>query len=273
MFWFIRKRFVGSCIDSGESGGFDLIRLADDVRDTDVTPEHVVEAIVQLVRKSLVVQMADERYRLLETLREYALDRLWDRGELTAIHERHATYYSRLVERLDPAGSTTLLPPAPGAPVTRVNETLDEAQDNVRAALQWWLAGERATEGLGLVRALGPLWAVQGVPADGRRWVEAILDLAERELDGVPPALHAQAIMFAAIFARTQGDLTSGRVFLDRCVAIWRTLEDDLGLSQGLSNLGANQLFMGQLELADTSLSESLALARAAGNRSQYASC
>jgi tetratricopeptide (TPR) repeat protein len=225
----------------------------------------VVDAVVQLVRKSLVVKIGDERYRLLETLREYALERLPSRGELAAIRERHATYYSRLVERLDPAGSTRLLASAQGAGVPRMMETLDEAQDNVRAALRWWLDAERATEGLVLVRALGPLWAMQGVPADGRRWVEAMFDLAERTSDVVPPALRAQALLFGGIFARIQGDFARARVHLETSVAIWRTLDDDLGLSQGLSNLGANQIFTGQFAQADASLSESLALARAAG--------
>ena len=233
--------------------------------DTDAAPEDVVDAVVQLVRKSLVVNIGDERYGLLETLREYALDRLRDRGDLAEIREQHARYYSRLVERLDLAGSTRLLSPSQDARAPRRIETLDDAQDNVRAALRWWLETERASEGLVLVRALGPLWAVQGPPPDGRRWVEAVFDLAEREPDGVPPALYAQALMFGAIFARTQGDFTKGRMLLERCVAIWRTLDDDLGLSQGLSNLGANQLFMGEFDQADASLSESLALARAAG--------
>jgi len=233
--------------------------------DAGVAPEYVIDAIVQLVRKSLVVKIGNERYRLLETLREYALERLVSRGELAAIRERHATYYSRLVERLDPAGSTRLLAPVQGARVPRMMETLDEAQDNVRVALRWCLEAERATEGLVLVRALGPLWLMQGVPADGRRWVEAIFDLAERTADVVPPALRAQALYFGGVFARIQGDFAKGRVLLETSVAIWRTLDDNLGLSQGLSNLGTQQMFMGEFEQAGASLSESLALARAAG--------
>jgi non-specific serine/threonine protein kinase len=92
-----------------------------------------------------------------------------------------------------------------------------------------------------------------------------MFDLAERSSDGVPPALRAQALLFGGIFARVQGDFTSARAHLETGVAIWRTLDDDVGLSQGLSNLGANQMFTGEFEQADASLSESLDLARAAG--------
>jgi predicted ATPase len=212
----------------------------------------------------MVIRIGDERYRLLEPLREYALDRLRSRGELAPMRERHATYYSRLLEDLDPAGSTRLLVPVRASRAPRMMETLDEAQDNVHAALQWWLETEHATEGLVLVRGLGHLWAIQGVPPDGRRWVEAMFDLAERTSEVVPPALRAQALLFGGIFARIQGDFTRARAHHETGVAIWRTLDDDLRLSQGLANLGADQLSMGELEQAGASLSESLALARAA---------
>jgi hypothetical protein len=75
------------------------------------------------------------------------------------------------------------------------------AQDNVRVALRWSLDAQRATEGLGLLRALGPLWLVRGVPADGYRWVETMLQLSDRTSEAVSPASRAQAFMFGAIIA------------------------------------------------------------------------
>src|SRR5262249_51531753 len=80
-----------------------------------VAPDQVFNALLRLVRKSLVVRIdmpeGGTRYSLLETLREYALDKLHDRGaELEAIRQRHAAFYSELVKRLDPAAPTMLLP-------------------------------------------------------------------------------------------------------------------------------------------------------------------
>lgn len=92
--------------------------------DTDAAPDDVVDAVVQLVRKSRVLNIGDERYRQLETLREYALDRQRDPGGLSAPREQHARYYSQLVERLDPAGSTRLLSPPHDARAPRRIETL-----------------------------------------------------------------------------------------------------------------------------------------------------
>jgi len=75
----------------------------------------VLDAVRQLVRKSLVLRIdvrhGSERYGLQETLREYVLEKLQARGaELTTIRERHAAHYSDVVQRLDPAAPTTLLP-------------------------------------------------------------------------------------------------------------------------------------------------------------------
>jgi tetratricopeptide (TPR) repeat protein len=68
------------------------------------------------------------------------------------------------------------------------------------------------------------------------------------------------------IIARVQGNLAMGQTFLERCVAMYRTLDDDLGLAYGLSNLGSNQLFGREFDPADANLTESLALARSAGD-------
>ena len=179
-----------------------------------VASEDVLDAVRQLVRKSLVVPIdirhGSARFGVLETLREYAFEKLQSRcGELATIRERHAAYYSEVVQRLDPAAPTTLLPFSGNreALATPVWETLEEIHDNVRGALTWWLDARRATEALVLLRALSQLWIGRGVPVDGLRWFEAVLDLAAAtgEVDRdrvpdrpsaemVPPALHAQAL-------------------------------------------------------------------------------
>ena len=122
----------------------------------DVAAEDVVDAVLQLVRKSLVSRIDDGRYGLLETLREYASDKLHARGaELPATRDRHAAFYSDLVQRFDPSSATKLLPYSSTAHTVRDFEVLDDAHDNVQVALRWMLEARRATEGLMLIRALG----------------------------------------------------------------------------------------------------------------------
>jgi tetratricopeptide (TPR) repeat protein len=233
----------------------------------DVASEHVVDAVVRLVRTSLVTAIGDGRYALLETLREYALEKLRRRGpEFGATRERHASHYSALVEQLGPVAATKLRPFTSGAPTRGVIETLEDAQDNVRVALMWWLHAGRVTEGLRLICALGPLWIVRGVPSDGRPWVEAMLDLAERNSDAVSPALRANALLYGGVSARIQGDFTTARAFYETSVAIYRTLDDDLGLVYGLTGLGQIWTYMGEFEPAAEALNEAIAVARVAGD-------
>ena len=156
-----------------------------------VAVEDVLDLFVGLVRKSLVVatEAADgmERYRLLETVREYARHKLATRGvaEASAVRERHAVFYSAEVERLYPGmwrygtvvwGSADLQ-----AEVLR--ERIEHMHDNLRAALGWWMAERRATEGLRLAITLCQFWMSCGAYAETTPWLEPMRDLATGRTD------------------------------------------------------------------------------------------
>ena len=234
-----------------------------------VAAEEVVDSLLQLVQKHLVMRIEARQgmahYALLETLRQYAWDKLLERDpELFAARERHATYYSTLAERLDAASATTLLPFSGQTLTAPVFDILDDAHDNVQLALKWWLDTRRATEGLVLIRALVPLWHWRAVPPGGLRWVEATLDLAA-ETSGVPPALHAQALMFGGMLAQMQAGAARARAYLGASVAAWRALGDPVGLAMSLARLGLDHVACGELDEADEALREALALARQGG--------
>jgi non-specific serine/threonine protein kinase len=232
----------------------------------------VVDAVLQLVRKSLVARIDDGRYRLLETLRAYASDKLRSRGsELIATRDRHAAFYSDLVQHVDPSSATKLLPYASSSNTLRDLNTLDEAHDNVGVALRWMLETRRATEGLLLIRALVPLWIWRGVPAEGRQWVEAVLELADQESTSVPPALRALLFLFGGVIAGMQADLGRSRALYEASVALWRTIDDQVGLAFALATLGNSKIQTGELEQADSAVAESLRLARGSG--STFALC
>jgi non-specific serine/threonine protein kinase len=233
------------------------------------TDERILDAVVQLIRKSLVMRIdvrhGSARYRLLETLREYAWDKLTERGvELSAARQRHAAYYSALVQRLDPASPTTLLPFSGETLTTPVFGILDDINDNVQLALSWWLETGRANEGLQLIRALAPLWMWVGLPVDGPRWMKAMLDLAANTF-GVQPALYAQALTLGGIVAQMEADTVGSRTLLERSVALWRPLDDPVGLAMALANLGFDHVAAGEFGQAEAILSEALALARVGG--------
>jgi tetratricopeptide (TPR) repeat protein len=151
------------------------------------------------------------------------------------------------------------------APIFQI---LDDAHDNVRLALSWCVDARRATEGLVLIRGLAPLWMWVGMPVDGRRWVEAMLDLAAASVEtmDVPPALHAQALMLGGGIASMDGDYVKARTFSEASVALWRTLGDNAGLALALPGLTHQLLVRGDFEQAEAVQDEALALARADGD-------
>jgi predicted ATPase/transcriptional regulator with XRE-family HTH domain len=233
----------------------------------------VLDAVLQFVRKHLVVRMdgshGNARYGLLETLREYARNKLRERGdEGVATRERHAAYYSALAARLGPAGVRSPLPSSAKAlapPVFDIDvATLEDAHDNVHLALRWWLETRRVAEGLELIRALGALgwwvgWSVEGQPT-----IEAMLDLAASptHAPAVPSAQHAQALIFASNAARLQGDHARAHTLIEASVAMSRTLDDPVSLAMALANWSADHLIRGELEQADAIAEEAVALAR-----------
>jgi hypothetical protein len=168
------------------------------------------------------------------------LDKLKHRGgaELAEARERHATHYSVLVERLDAAHPTSLLPFTGETLEFPVFDILDDVHDNVRVALRWWLETRRASEGLVILRALYPFWLWHGIPVDGRRWMEAMLKLAADSGDTsrVQAALRAQVLMFGWRVAQLQADYATARTLIEASVAMWRTLDDALGLAMAVSN-------------------------------------
>jgi non-specific serine/threonine protein kinase len=233
----------------------------------------VLEAVLQLVRKSLVTRIeardGGSRYGLLETVRQYAWDKLASRPSvLDTVRERHARYYSDLVERLDPAWQTNLLPFAGETLSAPVFDILDDAHDNLRVALKWWLDTRHVNEGLVLMRALGPLWMWRGIPVDGCRWMKAVLKLAaeSEETPGFSRAVWAHALFFAGVVTHMQGDHATSLNFAAASVALWRELGDLGGLAQALNGLGFFRIALGEPDQAEPLLTEALAAARTASN-------
>jgi predicted ATPase len=237
--------------------------------DDGVAADDVLNAVRQLFRKSLVVRIdvrhGNARYGMLETLRECAFGRLIRRRVGQHARTPRGPSDSEMVQRLDPAAPTTLLPfSGDGAALTTpVFEVLDSIHDNVRSALKWWLGVGRVTEALVLLRALCHLWIARGIPVDGRRWVAAVLDLAAATApahDGgaprlpsarmIPPALHAQVLMFSAGIAEMQDDHEAARGAIHASIQLWRTLDDEVGLAQALNGLGFVLFRAGDFEAA-----------------------
>ncbi len=217
----------------------------------------VLDLLTDLVEKSLVVvEPGGERYRLLETIREYALERLRAAGEEIEVRERHLAHYLALAERSN-------LELDLGKPATRC--TLDFEHDNFLAADAWCdLAPGHAEDGLRLVRALTSYFTVRGVLEQGHRMVRRALARpgAERRT-----RLRCASLYDLSWYQMWVGPAGDGETAAAEGLAIARELADPVAICQGLRALGVYVGARGDHDAARRMFEEALTLARANPDR------
>ncbi|MBA3329545.1 MAG: tetratricopeptide repeat protein, partial [Actinobacteria bacterium] len=211
-------------------------------------------ALAALLDSSLVGHEADPgepRYRMLETVREYALERLDADTEAAQVRDRHARAFVALAEQAE----SELVGPEQAL----WHERLEQEHGNMRAALGWLQESDQVELELRLAAALGRFWYVRGHLSEGRRRLEDALGHAG---GAAVPELRAKALRTASAIAVIQGDYASARALAEQGLELYRLLGDRLGSVRSLSNLGAILLAEGRAEDAVVALDESVALAR-----------
>jgi len=222
--------------------------------------EGVLDGVASLLDKSLL--RADEgeggmpRVGMLETIREYGLNRLEAAGEAAALRRRHMEYFLALAEAAEPL----LTGPAQETWLTR----LEEEHDNLRAALRWaWDNGE-TTRGMRLARALWRFWYLHGCLSEGRTWLEEGLSLIPIKAGSA--ALRAKALAGAGVLAYTQADYERTATLCEDSLTLFQALGDKRG-AVALNILGNVAMDQGDDGRAVTLSEVSLALHREMGDR------
>jgi tetratricopeptide (TPR) repeat protein len=219
----------------------------------------VLDLLRQLVDKSLVQYEArhgEGRYRLLETVRQYARDRLLEAEEAAAVRERHRDWCLALAEEAEPG----LL----GESQTAWLDRLEREHDNLLAALEWCQEGE-AERALRLTAAMGRFWHDRGYWNEGCQWLERAL---ARAPSAAPTVERARMLTAAGRMASLQGDQPTARARLEESVALYRVLGDVRGLIwalDGLANVMRHLKGMGSAE-ARALMEEAVALGRSLGD-------
>jgi predicted ATPase/DNA-binding CsgD family transcriptional regulator len=241
--------FVGGCtLEAGEAV---CATLPDEA-------EQVLERVVSLIDKSLLQQIEQKgeepRLTMLETMREYGLERLQESGEAQMCQRAHALYYLALAEEAEPH--------LKGALQVQWWKRLEREIENLRAALVW-LVGEGEGElVLRLSGALGRFWDIRGYWSEGRRWLEEALKLPQAQ---GRTAYRAKALRGAAVFSSYFED-PAAHPQIEESVRVYRELGDKHGLVESLSALGRHLNEQSDYAGARTVLEESLALAREVGD-------
>jgi len=260
-----------------------------------------LDLLASLVSKSLVVASTlgrtEARYRLLESIRDYALEKMRQAGEAARLRDRHLDLFLARAEeaapRLGDAYQQLWL------------AWLEGEHDNLRAALAWSLEGGRIEAGLRIANALIRFWEIRGHLPEGLAWFERLLaraddgvslavrvnaytlvsfmemflghapastayaraavDLAESAGEA-DPAILAFALAGLATAAQTAGDHQTAFAVMDRIIPIYRKIGPSFHLGMGLLSQGGVAIELGAYDTARALLEESLALAREAGD-------
>ncbi len=260
----------------------------------------VLDILSALVDQSLVRQedrTGEPRFRMLETIREFAAEQLASRGEEAATRERHAYHFRDVAE--------AAAPHLTGVERARWLDLLEDDHDNFRAAIAWSIEVGDAVTGCRLLAALWRFWQSRDHLVEGAGRAEAILALPGT----VPPAIHARAheaaggiawwagdiervqreyeeaarlarevgeprlladalynLSFPYSVSGPRGDSSIGAAFIDEAVTLYRSLGDESGLARAMWGLGNIQYFAGNFERVRGTFAEALALSRKVGD-------
>jgi predicted ATPase/class 3 adenylate cyclase len=212
-------------------GGFDLDAAQAVAGGGDVQRFQVLDQLTQLVDKSLVVAenaSGRTRYRLLETVRQYALEKLAESGEADTVRVLHRDHYTALAALLD----------APAR--TGHEQRLEQAEaemDNLRIAFVWSLENSDIELALALASSLQPLWFNRGRIREGLAWLDAALTGGDAHHLEAADAVRARALADKAVLDAVVG-LRFGMDQAQQAVEIARELDDPALLARALTTCG-----------------------------------
>ncbi len=220
----------------------------------------VLEAVAALVDKSLLRQETEidgqPRLLMLETIREYALERLAASGEAEAVQRQHAIFFLRFSEEAEPK--------IRGAEHFLWRTRLEVEHDNLRAALRWTLESQEAEMGMQLAFSLVAFWRASNQDREGRNWCEQVL---AQPGTSARTAARAMALLAAGAMTMFQGDLPQAQLLLEESIAIGREVgraaKRTLALALALLAYGA--LLQGNLGAARELAEEGVRLFREVG--------
>ncbi len=240
------------------AGGWTLAAAREVCGDAGTSEESMIELLDSLADKSLL--QIDERegatrYRLLETVRQYARDRLMETGDEATWRNRHLSHFVDLAEAMHPRLAL--------ADQKKAFDRLETEHDNLRAALAWTSGqGGDIGEGLRLASLLSFFWMVRGYLSEGRRWCSTLL-----ARPGGALKYRAGACGGAGTLARQQADYAEARAMYEQALAIHREVGNRRGIADSLSNLGLIDFHRGEYTAALAQLEDAVPILRELGDR------
>jgi predicted ATPase/DNA-binding CsgD family transcriptional regulator len=192
----------------------------------------VMDGLASLLNKSLLYKEdepgGEPRFLMLETLHEYAREKLAESGEALELQRRHAAYFAKLAGQVEMEVA--------GVEQGYWFERLRSEHDNFRTALAFALRWSESELALQIVGGLRDFWYYSGHVGEGLVWIGHTLESAE----DTSPALRAKALNAAGWLSFIQGDYESGKLFAGEALTLYENLGDDVGSAWAMTFLGAN---------------------------------
>ena len=213
----------------------------------------ILEAVTRLADKSLLQREefgSEVRFRMLETIREYALERLQESGEAETLRRQYAAFFHKMAERAELEMK--------GADQVRWLTSLETELDHLRAVLKWTFESGELETALSLAGALPWYWFTRGHFREGREWTEKALGLSGM----TAPHLRAKVLYGAGMLARRQGNYQAAIAHLEAGLELFRQLNDESGMAACLHHLAHVAEAHGDYGEVIMHFKESLALAR-----------
>lgn len=216
----------------------------------------VLDEMESLLDNSLLTQSIGEdgemRFGMLETIREYAMERLLESGEIDHLRQRQAQFYLALIEQAEPE----LIASDQARWVNRLNTE----HGNIRAVLTW--SQQHAVElGLKLCGSIWHFWDMRSFIGEGRSWLETFIAQSPP-----PTAARGKALQAANVFAVYQGEYETAQAHMEEALSIFQQLGDQQGIATAFNELGVIARYRGECAAARQLFEQSLAIKRELGN-------
>jgi predicted ATPase/class 3 adenylate cyclase len=228
----------------------------------------VLELLIQLVNKSLVIvdeEVEETRYHLLETIRQYARNKLLEAGEAEQIRNAHMKYFVNFSELTSPYMDTK--------EVLNWIPKLDAEYDNLNAAFEWGLDHD-VEACLRIVGSLAYYWFRRGHGAEGIEMSNAAFaranmlpEVKNEEVQRQQMLIRAKALQAAAFLSFSQGDNPNAYKAGSECIVLARQLDDIQMLAVALSFSASAKLFEGDIEIARAQIEEAIAICQNTGEK------
>lgn len=232
----------------------------------EIAPADVLDLLAALVGKSLVElepeTLGEVRYRMLETVREYAADRLAMAGEATRLQQRRRDYVVTKVELAADVGMARVA--APWSARVEVFQRFDLEAANIREVLGDCLAAGDAEAGLRICTAARPVWLVRGAFAEAIGWYDSLLSLPAAS--ALPDSVRGPALVGRAQLALASGS-DRAAALAEASLAACRAASQQYWVATALNLLTEIALHAGDLDDAASRADQALLAARAAGDQ------